>query len=224
MFDSNSVFQRCRNQRCKGWLKQPVGNSRNAFCCAPCEVGFYRFHCRVCERPFEAKNSRKELCGRDKCANEFLRNKARFCSAWYLDPTLTAKAEKSSAKSTLKTGIKSDRAWHIVAGPELSSSAFHCATLEAKEVLRQNTTNNRRFWNTAALIGPNDLPVNVAGGYKFPGAPVIDLAPVPKAMPVPVPTPNPYIAQIPADLSIPYPIITATPAIRGSTNGAGVAR
>jgi len=50
MFDSNPSHQRCRNPRCKAWLKEPAENPRNAFCCASCEAGFYRTHCRVCEK------------------------------------------------------------------------------------------------------------------------------------------------------------------------------
>jgi hypothetical protein len=47
------------------------------------------------------------------------------------------------------------------------------------------------------LIGANDPPVNILGGYRFPGAPVIDLGP---------PQSVPSIAHnlpIPDDLSIP---------------------
>jgi hypothetical protein len=50
MFDPNPVRHRCRNPRCKVQLKQPVANPRDAFCCASCEGGFYRTHCRVCEK------------------------------------------------------------------------------------------------------------------------------------------------------------------------------
>jgi len=47
------------------------------------------------------------------------------------------------------------------------------------------------------LIGPNDPPVNILGGYRFPGAPVIDLSP-PKSAPIIA-----HNLPIPDDLSIP---------------------
>jgi hypothetical protein len=36
----------------------------------------------------------------------------------------------------------------------------------------------------SGLIGPNDPPVNILGGFKFPNAPVVDLSPL--AEPVPI--------------------------------------
>jgi len=77
-----------------------------------------------------------------------------------------SKPEKSSTKSTLKTWIKSDPGFAI-------GHAYD------REVLRENFRTNAKFWNAAALIGPNDPPVNILGGFKFPNAPVVDLNPIP---------------------------------------------
>ena len=169
MFDSNPDRHRCRNLRCKVRLKEPVANPRDAFCCASCEAGFYRTHCRVCERELgDAKrNSRRELCGRRQCRNQFRSFRMQFFSVWYPNAIRASKPKKSSTTSTLKTGIKSDRAWLRIAGPDLSPSAFHCATVGAEKVLRQNAINNRKFWNNAALIGPTDPPVNILGGHRW---------------------------------------------------------
>ena len=111
MFDPNPVHHRCRNPRCKTWLKEPVDNRRDAFCCARCEVGFYRTHCRVCESELgeTKRSSRRELCGRRRCQNQFRSFRAQFFSVWYPNAIRASKPEKSSTKSTLKTGIKSDR-------------------------------------------------------------------------------------------------------------------
>jgi hypothetical protein len=49
----------------------------------------------------------------------------------------------------------------------LSPSAFHCATVGAEEVLRQNAINNRKFWDNTALIGPTDPPVNILGEHRW---------------------------------------------------------
>ena len=160
MFDPYPVRHRCRNPRCKVQLKEPIANPRDAFCCASCEAGFYRTHCRVCEKELgEAKrNSRRELCGRRQCRNRFRSSRIQFSSFWYPSALGASKPEKSSTKSTLKTGIRSDRGFAI--GHDYD-----------REVLRENFRTNAKFWNAAALIGPNDPPVNILGGYKFPNAP-----------------------------------------------------
>jgi hypothetical protein len=160
MFDPNPVSHRCRNPRCKSWLKEPVVSPRDAFCCASCEAGFYRMHCRVCEKELgDAKrNSRRELCGRRQCRNRFRSSRAHFLSCWYPSAIGASKPEKSSTKSTSKTTIKSDRGFAI--GGDYD-----------REVLRENFKANARFWNAVALIGPHDPPINILGGYKFPLSP-----------------------------------------------------
>jgi hypothetical protein len=54
--------------------------------------------------------------------------------------------------------IKSDRA----------SLGFAIGHDYDREVLRENFKVNAKFWNAVALIGPNDPPINIFGGYKFP--------------------------------------------------------
>jgi hypothetical protein len=106
MFDPNPVRNRCRNPRCKTWLKEPVANPRNAFCCASCEAGFYRTHCRVCEKMLdEAKrNSRREFCGRRQCRNQFRSFRGQFSSVWYPSaigaskPAATRRVHSEAAK------------------------------------------------------------------------------------------------------------------------------
>ena len=199
MFDPNPVRQRCRNPRCKARLKEPAENPRDAFCCAGCEAGFYRTHCRVCEKELgDAKrNSRRELCGKRKCTNEFRsdRKRAQLFSRYY-PLAATSKPGKSSTKSTLITGTKADLGFAIGADYD-------------REVLRANFRANAAFWNDAALIGPTDPPVNILGGYKFPNAPVVDLNPIlpktekQKFSPEQQKRFAELLAQIPDDLSIP---------------------
>jgi hypothetical protein len=164
MFDPNPLHHRCRNARCKIWLKEPVENRRNAFCCASCEVGFYRTHCRVCEKELgeTKRNSRRELCGKRKCINEFRsdRKRAQLVTRWY-PLAVTSKPEKSLTKSTLKPGIKSDRGFAI--GRDYD-----------REVLRDNFRANAKFWNAAALIGPNDPPVNILGVHRWSNSVAVD--------------------------------------------------
>ena len=199
MFDPNKIYHRCRNPRCKSRLKEPAENSRDAFCCTGCEIGFYRTHCRVCERELgkAKRNSRRELCGKRKCTNEFRsdRKRAQLVSRYYpLAPT--SKPEKSSAKSKAIIGTKSDLGFAIGADYD-------------REILRQNSRDNAKFWNAAALIGPNDPPVNILGGFKFPNAPAVDLNPIPpksekqKFSPEQQKRLDELRAHIPDDLSIP---------------------
>jgi len=61
----------------------------------------------------------------------------------------------------------------------------------------------------SVLIGPNDPPVNILGGYKFPNAPAVDLNPISpkpekqKFTPEQQKRLDELRAQIPDDLSIP---------------------
>jgi hypothetical protein len=78
----------------------------------------------------------------------------------------------------IKSGVASDRPWRIAAGPEPSPSALHCATVGAAEAIEAINRTNARHWREynakteeKCLIKRHDPPVNIVGGYKFPGAP-----------------------------------------------------
>jgi hypothetical protein len=82
-------------------------------------------------------------------------------------------------------GQKSGRAWRQVAGPKLSPSQFHCATVPDGGAYERIEAENRavlkaHFAKLAkeCLIHPHHPPVNIVGGYRFPDAPAIDLSPV----------------------------------------------
>jgi hypothetical protein len=96
----------------------------------------------------------------------------------------------------IKSGVASDRPWRIVAGPEPSPSALHCATVGAAEKIEAINRTNARHWREynakteeKCLIKRHDPPVNIVGGYKFPGAPAADLNPS-DANPVSAPSPT----------------------------------
>jgi hypothetical protein len=128
-----------------------------------CEAGFYRTHCRVCEGELgeTKRNSRRELCGRRQCRNQFRSFRDQFSSVWYPSAIGASKPEKSLTKSTLKTGIKSDRGFAI--GADYN-----------REVLRANFRANAKFWNAAALIGPNNPPINILGGHRWSNSVAVD--------------------------------------------------
>ena len=77
------------------------------------------------------------------------------------------------------------------------------------EVVARLNRQHNRYWIDDALIGPNDPPVNILGGYKFPNAPAVDLNPIApktekqKFSPDQQKRLDELRAQILADLSIP---------------------
>jgi hypothetical protein len=68
----------------------------------------------------------------------------------------------------LKSGPKSGRGWRIVAGP----TDIHPLNLQAFPADAVATRTGRP---SSTLIGRTTPPANIVGGYKFPGAPTIDL-------------------------------------------------
>jgi hypothetical protein len=98
---------------------------------------------------------------------------------------------KKPVNKGLEEAIANDRAWCIIAGPQLTKEQLRVATVpdgangrwEGGEYQRIEVRNEARlrkhFAEQAAmcLIQPHHPPVNVVGGYRFPGAPAIDLRP-----------------------------------------------
>jgi hypothetical protein len=154
----------CRNPRCRSKLPAPVANPRDAFCARGCHASFYLRRCLVCEGPITRKRGDQKLCRKAKCH-----------SAWRARSGFGRYAPLSAAKSAPKTpdfidskqALEPDRPWRIIAGPELTASAFHCATVGQ---WREANTHAQ----APALIKRGDPPINIVGGYKFPNAPVID--------------------------------------------------
>ncbi len=207
--ETETLACRCRNVHCKSWLAAPVPNLRDAFCCAACEAGFYRVRCRVCEKDLGAarRNSRRELCGRRQCRNRFRSFRHQFFSVWYPSAARASKPDKSSTKSTVKTTIRSDRAWFKVAGPDAHPINYRIPL--NRKTAADNTRTHKAYWQQAAkhgvaLIQYGDPPINILGGYKFPGAKTVSRGPTAQ-LPAPAIKARAaeLIAQIPADLSIP---------------------
>jgi hypothetical protein len=59
---TTELRHRCRNQRCRCKLPEPVENLHRAFCCRSCFEQFYRTRCLVCEKP--KRHQRRQLCGK----------------------------------------------------------------------------------------------------------------------------------------------------------------
>jgi hypothetical protein len=126
----------CRNPKCRSKLAKPIADPRAAFCTDGCHDRFYRLRCYICE---EMKPGRldAQTCGRLKCKNAMRALKTAKD---------TSRVEIGVGKST-KSGVpeapKTGRPWHIVAGPRLSPSTFHCATVadggEHRRIEAKNT-------------------------------------------------------------------------------------
>jgi hypothetical protein len=172
----------CRNPHCRAKLTAPVSNPRDAFCTRGCYQSFYLHRCFVCEGPIQQpKRGRRLICKKAKCRNAWRANSGfgRY------HPSPDAKLISKEANfAGAKEPLKPDRLWHILAGPEMSGSAFHCAVVRVEEAVEAINRTNFKRWREAnakaeekTLIKRHHPPVNVLGGYKHPGASFVDLAP-----------------------------------------------
>ena len=167
----------CRNPRCRSKLSTPVENLREAFCTRGCHTQFYRRRCVACEQPMERKRESQQLCGRRKCKNQFAALKAHFSLGRYHPSSSALDASGNPIKTGIFSPLKSDRGWRLVAGPPVD---MRLATIGAADAVKQADMANRRHWaeaGAAALIQRHHAPVNIVGGYKFPDAPEIEIAP-----------------------------------------------
>ena len=170
--DPLQLRHRCRNPRCGGLLKNPTDDRRAAFCCEPCERAHFATRCIVCEAAIAKASRRRAVCWRSKCRHALQRHPEKYRlrvgqnAAKTISATPTAglghNAQENSAKSTLKTGTKSGRAYRIIAGPAADPINFRNWP---------DLPKPRRV-----LIGRTTPPVNVIGGYRFPDAPKVDLS------------------------------------------------
>jgi hypothetical protein len=163
---------RCRNPRCHMKLMAPVENEHHAFCCRGCHNSFYLSRCLVCEDPMRRKTVQQKFgSGHARCRSEY--NRFRHIFDFPAHPTSCVGDRGRSAHFTgLKTDNRADRPWRKIAGPELSPRSFALATLPLD---RATTARIARANAKAVLIGPNDEPINLLGGYRFPKAPTLDL-------------------------------------------------
>jgi hypothetical protein len=187
---AEEVRHYCRNPRCGSKLPAPVSNSREAFCTRGCYNSFYLSRCLICEGRIEQpKRGKRLICKKVKCRSALRSNS---CLGRHHTSSAAKLISKEADFVGVKEPLKPDRACRIVAGPELTASQLHCAVIGATEAVEAINRTNARHWreyNAAAeascSIKRPDPPVNVVGGYKFPGAPVIDLAPITRSSPPP---------------------------------------
>jgi hypothetical protein len=180
LYDSSRDRLYCRNPRCRSKLPAPVANLRDAFCARGCCLGFFRTRCLICEAPIEQpKKGVRKHCEKAQCFHAF-----RYGThlGRYAEPKYVKAKSETPDSIGLKLAPKPDRAcldtkapsWRRIAGPELPEIKLRIP-LDGAFADRHARSNNAH-WKRAALIGPNDPPVNVLGGYRFPGAPEIELS------------------------------------------------
>lgn len=193
MFNSSvtappQIRRRCRHGRCAARLKTPATNPRDAFCCRACFENFYLSRCLVCERQFDRKTTRRQVCNRQKCRGEFRRHRERYFGTRYPESVLSQNASGSTHSTGLKTGTKSGRPFRIVAGPvpvpaginlripldpefEVRLTRVHAPFVEARERAKRAAARK-------ALIKRRTWPVEIIGRRQNPAGPVIDLSPI----------------------------------------------
>src|SRR5262249_13957329 len=138
----------CRNPRCRTKLAARVSNPPAAFCCRGCFDSFYLHRCLVCEQPIEQpKRGRRLICRKPACRRAFRDN---CCGGRYL-PSSPAKLISEVPNFIGSKGAPNpDRSWRlVVAEPQLSASAFQCATLGGEEAVEVVNRTNLRHWRNA---------------------------------------------------------------------------
>ena len=180
------VRRYCRNPSCRSKLPSPAFNSREAFCARGCHTSFYLRRCLVCEGPLQRRNKTQRVCRKTRCRNAW-RAKAGF--GRYLPSSAVSLASKTLDFIGSKPPLKPDRAWRQIAGPKLSPSQLHCATVpdgpngqweggKYRRIEDRNRALLKAHFSAQAakcLIQPHHPPVNILGGYKFPDAPDVKL-------------------------------------------------
>jgi hypothetical protein len=179
---AEEVRHYCRNPRCRSKLSAPVRNPRDAFCTRGCYNSFFLHRCLVCEGRIEQpKRGKRLICKKAKCRSAF---RHYSCFGRYHASSAAKLISKEADLAGVKEPLKLDRPRRILAGPELSAAALHCAAVRGDEAVEAiNRTNFKRWREMNAKAEKNTLikrhhpPVNVLGGYKHPGAWFVDLAP-----------------------------------------------
>jgi hypothetical protein len=80
---------------------------------------------------------------------------------------------RNPIKPGIKNGTKPGRAFRIIAGPAVPKINL---TIPLDPTLVGRLARRyAQLAEQAALIGPHDPPANIIGGFRFPGAPAINL-------------------------------------------------
>jgi hypothetical protein len=135
----------CRNPRCRSKLPSPASDPRKAFCTRGCHSSFYLKRCVVCEKSIEQpkRGGRRLVCKKAKCRSAV---QNRNGGGGYPASFSTKSIQKVPDFIGAKQPLKPDRPYYIVAGPKISASAYHCASLPLgpETVTRVDAANDWR--------------------------------------------------------------------------------
>jgi hypothetical protein len=164
------IRHHCRNPRCGDKLAEPTENPLDAFCTLSCERTYFHGRCRSCGSRFSPRTRRQVVCPRAKCRYQIKTNPGQFFGPRYHPSQVARQEKKSSAISTAKSAGKTGRGLVIIAGSGVPLDPVNLYNFPAN-VAALRTTGRP----ASTLIKRDTFPVNIIGGYRFPGAPTIDL-------------------------------------------------
>ena len=163
-FEPNEQYKMCR--RCKTKLKEPAENKYSAFCSKGCYRYFYNKRCLVCEEPTE-----KPLCGKRACRVEWSAVKRHGVAGKFAGKIVVKSSETGESSLALKTAPAARVKIGVQDGVEVTPTPRLIAGLLTPKELRLATVGYapRKRTEVKLVIGPLDPPINVIGGYQFPG-------------------------------------------------------
>jgi hypothetical protein len=151
-----------------------------------------------------SKTPRRIVCGRSRCRHEFQRHPEQFFGLRYPSAPLGHNASRNPIKPGLKIGTEPGRGWRHVAGPELPEINYRVPpdvpASKANKTFQEYWQKAKRRTARKALFKRATPPLNLLGGYRFPGAPQVDLGPTRATPRTPVGPPIGDGLEIPAFL------------------------
>jgi hypothetical protein len=151
----------CRH--CRGKLKEPVDNHRNAFCVSGCHRSFYRHRCLACEQPMERKTEGQLICGKRRCRNAL---RAGLIRSRYHTPSHVISPPEKPDKMGLAKG------WFVVASPPepYTPNQLHCATISdgIDGTWKDSKLQRIEAQNRAALKAAEEAEIEANGYFTDP--------------------------------------------------------
>jgi hypothetical protein len=127
-FAETAARRYCRHPKCRSKLPTPVSNLREAFCARGCHSSFYRKRCLVCEGPIERTTHNRKICEKAKCRSVLAAGQG--FGRYYATSAKPSQASQNLEPTQETVAAEAvARPWRIIAGPPLTPSQFHCATL-----------------------------------------------------------------------------------------------
>jgi len=158
---------RCRNPRCRGKLKEPADNPRNAFCCRGCHASYYRSRCLVCERSYERAREDQHTCGRRKCKSALRYHKAQFFGKWADVPAVALSPLKNPIKPGIKTRDAPER--EICIGPAQTKSLRGWYWAEPKRQEPEDVIERRFLYDRSGRLASRIVQEGEGWWVAYPG-------------------------------------------------------